>query len=82
VAAHIASDVRSHLGDTNARGKSPAGIASMIAKRAERNKTLVSRAFLPYAAASGGLLSSWDFGMAEAEYNLFFPGRADDWRGR
>jgi hypothetical protein len=38
VAAHIASDVRSHLGDINARGKSAAGIASMIAKGAERNK--------------------------------------------
>jgi hypothetical protein len=39
VVTHIVSDVRSHLGGANARGKSATRIASTIAEGAERNKS-------------------------------------------
>jgi len=64
--------VRSHLGGTNAPGKSATCIASKIADGAAQNKKpLVSHDFLTYTAASDGMLLSWDFGMADAGRDPF-----------
>jgi len=66
VAAHIVSDVRSHLGDANARGKSATRTPSAIAEGAARNKAPGQPRVFDSHSRKRRMPLSWDFGMADA----------------
>jgi len=73
VAAHTVSDVPSHLGRANARGKSATRIVSTIAERARGiKKPLVSQEFFDVHSSKRRMLLSWDFGMADGGCDPFY----------